>query len=69
MRDLKCESNTFTMKAQKWRRGIALDWMVKATPLKPGTHFVGRWVRTTAGLDGCETSRPYRVSVPGPSNP
>jgi hypothetical protein len=39
-----------------------MGWVFKATPRplypreKPGTHFIGGWVGTRAGLDGCEKS-------------
>jgi len=35
---------------------------------RPGTHCTGDWVGPRAGLDGCETSRPHRDSIPGPSS-
>jgi hypothetical protein len=35
---------------------------------RPGTHFIGGWVGPRAGLDGCEKSRPYRDSIPGPTS-
>ena len=35
---------------------------------RPGTHCTGGWVGPRAGLDGCGKSRPYRDSIPGPSN-
>jgi hypothetical protein len=35
---------------------------------KPGTHCTGGWLGPRAGLEGCENSRPYRDSMPGPSN-
>jgi hypothetical protein len=61
--------------------------LVNATPRplypreRPGTHFIGGWVRPRASLDGCGKSRPigirspdrearseslYRLSYPGP---
>ena len=40
------------------------------TPVKrAGTHCIGDWVGSRASLDGCAKSRPYRDSMPGPSNP
>ena len=48
--------------------------VAKATPRplypqeRPGTHYIGGWARTRAGLDVCEKSRPYQVSVHGPSS-
>jgi len=35
----------------------------------PGTHCIGGWVATTAGLDWCGKTRPHRDSIPGPSKP
>ena len=42
-----------------------------ALPLgkRPGTHCIGGWVGTRAGLDGCVKSRPHRDSIPGLSSP
>ena len=34
---------------------------------RPGTHCIGGWVGTRAGLDGCRKPRPHRNSIPGPS--
>jgi len=36
---------------------------------RPGTHCIGGCVGPRAGLDGCEKSRPHRVSIPRPSSP
>jgi hypothetical protein len=33
------------------------------------THFIGGWVGPTAGLDGCEKSRPHWDSIPETSSP
>jgi hypothetical protein len=35
---------------------------------RPGTYFTEGWVGLRAGLDGCETLRPKRDSIPGPSS-
>ena len=43
-----------------------MGWVVNATirPTytreRPGTHFIGGWLGSMAGLDGCEKSRPHR---------
>jgi hypothetical protein len=62
-----------TKKAQRGSRGIALlflsprRWMgmsgqrhalAALPPGRPGTHCTGGWVSPTAGLEGCEKSRP-----------
>jgi hypothetical protein len=36
---------------------------------RPGTHCIGGWVGSRAGLEGCGISRPYRDLIPGPSSP
>jgi len=69
-------------KAQRRSRGIALflhqprrqmGCVVNATPRplyprkRPGTHCVGGWVGSRAGLDACGKSRPKWVSIIGPS--
>jgi len=36
---------------------------------RPGTHCVGVWEGSRAGLDGRGKSRPHRNSIPGPSSP
>ena len=36
---------------------------------RPGTHCVGSWVGSKAGLDGCGKSLHHRDSIPGPSSP
>ena len=36
---------------------------------RPGTHFLGSWVGSLAGLDGRRKSRPHRDSISGPSSP
>ena len=36
---------------------------------RPGTHCIGGWVGTKAGLVGCGKSRPHRDSISGPSSP
>ena len=36
---------------------------------RPGTHRIGGWVGSRAGLDGCGKFRPYRDSIPGLSSP
>ena len=36
---------------------------------RPGTHCIVGWVGPRAGLDGCEKSRLYRDSIPGPFSP
>jgi len=47
--------------------------VVNATPRslyprdRPGTHCIGEWVGSRAGLDGCAKSRFHRDSIPGPS--
>jgi hypothetical protein len=52
-----------------------MGWVVNATLRllypgdRPGTRGIGDWVGPRARLDGCEKSRPRRVSIPGPSNP
>jgi hypothetical protein len=41
-----------------------MGWVVNATPRplypreRPGTHCIGGWVGSRAGLDGCRKSRP-----------
>jgi len=41
-----------------------MGWVVNVTPRpfhpqeRPGTHCIGDWVGSTAGLDGCGKSRP-----------
>jgi hypothetical protein len=37
--------------------------------VRPGTHFIGGWVDSRAGMDGCGKSRPHRDPIPGQSNP
>ena len=32
-------------------------------------HYVGGWVSTRAGLDGCRRAHPHQDSIPGPSSP
>jgi hypothetical protein len=34
-----------------------------------GTHFIGRWVGSSAVLDGCGKSRLHRDWIPRPSSP
>jgi len=34
-----------------------------------GTHCAGGWVGPSAGLDGCEKSRPHTGIIPGQSSP
>jgi len=36
---------------------------------RAGTHCTGGWVGPNAGLDGCEKSRLYQDSIPGPCTP
>jgi hypothetical protein len=36
---------------------------------RPGTHCIGGWMGTRAGLDECGKHRPYRDSIPGPFSP
>jgi len=36
---------------------------------RPGTHCIGGWVGSRAGLDGCGKSSPHWDSIPGPSSP
>jgi hypothetical protein len=40
-----------------------------APDLEPGTHCVGSWVGSRAGLDGCGKSRLHWNSIPGPYSP
>jgi hypothetical protein len=35
---------------------------------RPSTHYTGRRMGSSAGLDGCGISRPLRDSIPGPSS-
>ena len=35
----------------------------------PGTHGVGGWVGSRAGLEGCGKSRTHRDSIPEPFSP
>jgi len=39
------------------------------TPVKTQYTFVGSWVDSRAGMDGCGKYRPHWVSIPGPSSP
>jgi hypothetical protein len=36
---------------------------------RPGTHCIGGWVGSRAGLDGCGIFRSYRDSIPEESIP
>jgi len=36
---------------------------------RPGTHCIGVWVGSRAGLDGCGKSRLHRDSIPGTVQP
>jgi len=66
--EYRCSSNLFFNFDARWW------WVVNATPRpfypleRPGTHCTGGRVGPRAGLDGCEKSRPYRNSIPGPSS-
>ena len=35
---------------------------------RPGTHCIGGWLGSRAGLDGCGKYLPHRDSIPGPSS-
>ena len=55
--------------------GARWEWVVNATTRSLyrregiGTHCIGGWVGTRAGLDGCGKSHPHRDSIPWPSIP
>lgn len=34
-----------------------------------GTHFMGGWVGSRAGMDGCRKPRPHRGPIPAPTIP
>jgi hypothetical protein len=52
-----------------------MGWVINNTPRplypweRPGTHCIGGWVGSRAGLDGCEKPLPHRDSIPGLCSP